>query len=227
MASTFHSVAFSNRVQLEQVGVSLTLSHSQQLLAAALGYRTLAAWQAVPDEVHALQQADFVVFDLPTLKQRCLALGHAAHLDQIVGALAGCIVQACPTVKVFRDLGLFVDEVVEPFVRDAIELDEGVCNAMASTNAYLDDPAEFEVARDESSIGTSSDEFVELPVEGTITMTPDPDRMYSGHIIEFDGVVRVFRVGKRCFCEPLELDLGASVDDSHIDTDATISILDA
>ena len=64
-----------------------------------------------------------------------------------------------------------------------------------------------------------SREFWEIPVEGNIGMDQDLDKPFSGDNILVKGVVRVWKAGRVCLMNDMELDIGASVDDSYYDLD--------
>ena len=64
-----------------------------------------------------------------------------------------------------------------------------------------------------------SREFWEIPVEGNIGMDQDLDKPFSGDNILVKGVVRVWKAGRVCLMNDMELDIGAGVDDSYYGLD--------
>ena len=91
MKSDFSSLAFVTRQNLVASGVSISFGHAQQLLAASLGYGSLAAIQASTEEAPAITGADFVILDVAGLAARAVSLGYGAASDQITDAIASAI----------------------------------------------------------------------------------------------------------------------------------------
>lgn len=224
MKATFSTLAFSTSKILAASGHTVSSSHAQQLLAAALGYASLASLQASTEEQPGLQHADIVILDVAGVIVRAAQLGHAQCAEQIADAIAQAIRNDPAAPALYNSWGEFVENKVVPYASEAALDDEAVSSAAASTNAMFDEPAEIEIP----SIGGSDPAsgswkpnvsacggFFEVPITGTITMDQDEDRMYSGHILNIAGTVQIEKAGRRCMMDYLDMDLGAAVDDSH------------
>lgn len=70
MSNDIFGIAYAMRAASAQSLVPLKLSHAQQCVAAALGYGTLAAYQASPDESSNLAEATHVVIEIDHLVVR-------------------------------------------------------------------------------------------------------------------------------------------------------------
>jgi len=219
MKSDFSSLAFVVRQNLVASGVSISLGHTQQLLAASLGYGSLAAIQASTEEVPGLEGADFVILDIAGLTARAASLGLGSVSDQITGAVVSAIRSDPEPPAVFLTPLDFIEDVAGRFANDTVMDHDAVSDAAANTNAYFDG-AYLEATEPEEALKDSR-EFWEIPVEGNVGMDQDPDKPFSGDNIQVKGVVRVWKAGRVCLMNDMELDIGAGVDDSHFDLDET------
>ncbi|MDD5472179.1 MAG: hypothetical protein PHP05_09730, partial [Sideroxydans sp.] len=91
MKSDFSSLAFAARQNLVASGVSVSIGHTQQLLAASLGFGSLSAIQSSTEEAPGIDGADFVILDVAGLSARAASLGYGAASDQITDAIASAI----------------------------------------------------------------------------------------------------------------------------------------
>lgn len=90
-------------------------------------------------------------------------------------------------------------------------------SAAAETNAYFEG-AYIESTEDPEPL-KGSREFWEIPVGGNVGMDQDLDKPFSGDNILVNGVVRVWKAGRVCLMNNMELDIGASIDDSYYESD--------
>lgn len=217
MKSDFGSLAFVIRQNLVASGVSISLGHTQQLLAASLGYGSLAAIQASTEEDPGIAGADFVILDVAGLSARAASLGYGAASDQIADAIAAAIKSDPEAPAVFLTPLDFIEDVVVRFANDTVMDHDAVSDAAANTNAYFEG-AYLEATEPDQSL-TNSREFWEIPVEGNVGMDQDPDKPFSGDNILVNGVVRVWKAGRVCLMNDMELDIRAAVDDSYYDYD--------
>ncbi len=217
MKSDFSSLAFVFRQSLVASGLSISLGHTQQLLAASLGYGSLAAIQASTEEVPGLEGADFVILDITGLTARAASLGLGSVSDQITGAIVSAIKSDPEPPAVFLTPLDFIEDVAGRFANDTVMDHDAVSNAAANTNAYFEG-AYLEATEPDEALKDSR-EFWEIPVEGNVGMDQDPDKPFSGDNILVKGVVRIWKAGRVCLMNDMELDIGAGVDDSYYDLD--------
>lgn len=213
MKSDFSSLAFVVHQSLMASDVSISLGHTQQLLAASLGYGSLAAIQASTEDAPGIAGANFVILDVAGLSARAASLGYGAVSDQITKAIAAAIKSDPEPPAVFLTPQDFIEDVVVPFANDTVMDHDAVSDAAANTNAYFD-VAYLEATEPDEALKDCR-EFWEIPVEGNVGMDQDPDKPFSGDNILVKGVVRVWQAGRVCLMKDMELDIGAGVDDSY------------
>lgn len=217
MKSDFSSLAFAVRQNIVASGASISLGHAQQLLAASLGYGSLAAIQASTEEAPGIVGADFVILDVAGLSARAASLGYGAALDQIIDVIATTIKNDPEPPLVFLTPLDFIEDVAGQFANDTVMDHDAVSSAAAETNAYFD--AAYLEATEPDEALKDCREFWEIPIEGNIGLDQDPDKPFSGDSILVKGVVRVWKAGRVCLTNDMDLDIGASVDDSYYDGD--------
>lgn len=212
MKSDFSSLAFFVRQRLVASGIPISLGHAQQLLAASLGYGSLAAIQTSTEEAPGIAGADFVILDMAGLSARAASLGYGAESDQITDAIATAIKSDPEPPAVFLTQLDFIEDVVGRFANDTVMDHDAVSDAAANTNAYFEG-AYLEATEPDDALQDCR-EFWEVPVEGNVGMDQDLDKPVSGDNILVKGVVRVWKAGRVCLMDDMELDIGASVDDT-------------
>lgn len=149
---------------------------------------------------------------LPTLED-----GYGAASGQITAAIATAIKSDPEPPAVFLTQIDFIEDVAGRFANDTVMDHDTVSDAAANTNAYFE--GAYLEATDPDEALKDCREFWEIPVEGNVGMDQDPDKPFSGDNILVKGVVRVWKAGRVCLMDDMELDIGASVDDSHYDLD--------
>lgn len=217
MKSDFSSLAFVVRQNLVASGVSISLGHAQQLLAASLGYGSLAAIQASTEEVPGIAGADFVILDVAGLSARAVSLGYGSASDQITDAIATAIKSDPEPPAVFLNPLDFIEDVVGQYANGTVFDHEAVSSAAAETNAYF--AGAYIEATEPNDALKDCREFWEIPVEGNVDMDQDLDRPFSGDNILINGIVRVWKAGRVCLMNDMELDIDAHVDGSYYDLD--------
>lgn len=138
MKSDFSSLAFVARQNLVASGLSVSIGHTQQLLAASLGYASLAAIQASTEEAPGIAGADFVILDVAGLSARAASLGYGAASDQITDAIASAIKSDPEPPAVFLTPLDFIEDVAGRFANDTVMDHDAVSDAAANTNAYFE-----------------------------------------------------------------------------------------
>lgn len=213
MKSDFSSLAFVVRQNLVASGVAISLGHTQQLLAASLGYASLAAIQASAEEAPGIAGADFVILDVASLRARAASLGYGAVSDQITDAIASAIKSDPEPPAIFLTPRDFIEDVASRFANSAVMDHDAVAAAAATTNAYFE--RAYLEATEPEEVLKDCREFWEIPVKGHVGMNQDPDKLFCGDKILIKGVVRFWKAGRVCLMNDMELDIGAVVDDSH------------
>lgn len=213
MKSNFSALAFFVRQSLMASGISLSIGHTQQLLAASLGYGSLAAFQASIEEAPGIAGADFVILDVAELSKRAASLGHATASDQITDAIANAIKCDPEPPVVFLTPLDFIEDVAGRFANDTVMDHDAVSAAVAETNAYFED-IYLEATEPDEPLKESR-EFWEIPIEGNVAMDQDPAKPFIGDTILVKGVVRIWKAGRVCLMGDMELDINANVDDNY------------
>ena len=213
MQASFNTVAVVIRDGLREADVTLSLGHVHQMLAAGLGYNSLAALQASDEEKPGLEGADFVILAVEDITDRATALGYGDVAPIVVETIVSAIKSDPESPMVFLDMQEFIDDVACRFANDNAFDHGAVSSAAAETNAYFEG-AYIESTEDPEPLRESR-EFWEIPVGGNIGMDQDLDRPFSGDNILVSGVVRIWKAGRLCLMDDMELDIGASVDGSY------------
>lgn len=197
------AIAYAARQHYAAQGHPYPLSngHAQQLIAAALGYGTLAALQ-VTNDAHLAAEAAHVVVDADRLHERAKQLELPDPEQAAKAAVAG-LKEVLPGA-VHWSPDDFV-QALQEFVDDRTPEEGEVASQMAMTNASLDEvymPIEgledFDLEADVNIDGSIS-----VGIEGHVSMDQDPDRVYYGDRIEVEATLMVDSMGKRLFREPV------------------------
>ncbi|ANH72665.1 hypothetical protein I5U05_014205 [Stenotrophomonas maltophilia] len=213
-----HSVRKNSAAQ----GPSVPLGHSQQLVVAALGYKTFAAYQAAQatsQEPAHLADVHHVVLDVDRLDQRASELGVATTPDQLHALLDTAFGERAPHIRLHASYAAFED-FLRQHVDQTVTEDSDVNSEMANANydgideVYFD----FEVAFDDVAVGGALD----IELAGHVGLGIDTERPYAGHIVNVEGVLSVVRLGQHCFgsvdCQVTKADLDTDWgDDDHED----------
>ncbi|WMY08675.1 hypothetical protein [Paraburkholderia phenoliruptrix] len=195
------ALAHTVRAQSNGLPVLLKLGHAQQLVAAALGYKSLAAYQASTEESAFLDAAAHAVLDDELLLERAEQLGLTPLQPYLPHLLKSAFEQHLPGLAVHQSHDALEDAVRD--IVDATVLNHGeTISAMTVTNndgireVYL--PVDFEM-----DALPSPDDFLEIPIEGHVTMKPDIERPYVGHRIDVQATLMLARVGRVCIAAPV------------------------
>lgn len=213
MKYTFSTLAVVARQNIVAANVSISLGHAQQLLAASLGYGSLAAIQTSNEEVPGITGADFIILDIAGLSARTASLGYGAASNQITDAIVAAIQSDAEPPAVFQNSLDFIEDVVNRFANDTVLEHDAVFAAAANTNAYLED-ANLEATQPNQALKDCRG-FWEILIEGNVGMEQDPDKTFSGNNILVNGVVRIRKAGRVCLMNDMELDIDARVEDSR------------
>lgn len=213
MTAILSKTAFAIHKAFKADGTAISRAQVQEILAAGLGYNSLASYQTSSEENPGLDAAEYILFDAEAMGRRAAMFGIASF--PAIGVVMEFNRVASP-VRATLSFEDFADEIRMDVETKIVIESEDVASAMAETNAYGGDmDAEF----DEPEIGIAdAEDFWEVPVSGTIQMDQDTEKPFSGDQIEVSGIVRFTKVGRRCLAA-MEIDVGAAVDNSYFDED--------
>ena len=190
------ALAFAVRQALAAQGYQLSIGHTQQLVAAALGHDNLASYQSSGDD-RELHDASDIVIDSERLKRRASELGHVGA--EFAGPLAEAVSQRIGDAVVHGDVESYLIALQE-FVDERATLDDAVNSEVAMTNGT------FPIAELElplwHAFDTGSAEDIDVALSGLVTVTQDEERVYWGHEVEVDASLHVERWGRMLFGGP-------------------------
>ncbi len=215
-------LAYSVRKNSTAVAAPVQLGHAQQLIVAAFGYKSLAAYQAA--QVAALEPKHLgdvrhVVLDYDMLDQRAGELGATPTPDQLHELIDEAFRERAPNARIYASHAGFDDYLREHVDQVVIE-DDDVNSEMANANydgideVYFD----FEVESENIPVGNSLD----IDLHGHVGLGIDTERPYAGHIVNVEGTLSVERLGRQCFgsvdCQVTKAELDTNWgDDDHDD----------
>lgn len=196
------SLAYAVRKASESTPQPLKHGHAQQLVAAALGYNSLAAYQAAVAEgaeSEHLDAAAHAVLDEDLVVERAAELQLPQSEGAVVELVRAAFRSELPGAKLHRN-----DDALADAIRDYVDSTaynhEKTGSEMAATNndgveeIYL--PLDMTLA-ELPPLG----DVLELEIDGHISMRPDIERPYSGHKIDVRGTLVIERVGRVAIAE--------------------------
>lgn len=207
-------LAHSVRKHSAAAAVPVSLGHSHQLIAAALGYKTFAAHQAAQttaQESPDLSIVHHAVLDYDLLDQRAGELVVAPTQNQLHELINTAFGERAPHIHLHISYEAF-EEAVRGQVEHAVMRDDNVNSEMANANydgvneVYFD----FEVEFEQIAIGSSLD----IDLSGHVGLGIDIERPYAGHIVNVEGSLSLDRLGRHCFGS-----LDCQVTDARLDRD--------
>lgn len=211
MTIDISGIAFALRSDTAQSPHPLKLSHAQQCIAAALGYKSLAALQASDDPGQAMDRETHILLDAQALAQRRQELGLDLMDEELLALVHAAFGKRLIGIAVHASHDAF-----ENALRDSVQLEvsnnESVVGEMTVTNndgireIYLPFDIEWDQVPDNC-------DPVEFPFDGHVTMEIDKERPYWGHRIDVKASVWVSRPGRAiwasvCKVESAKLDRG-------------------
>lgn len=197
------SLAYAVRKASETTPQPLKHGHASQLIAAALGYSTLAAYQAAiaeGAESEHLDAAAHAVLDEALLVDRAAELA----LPQSEAALVELVVDAFKTElpgTAFHRHDDALSDALRDLVDDRVYNHDQTCSAMASTNNDGVDEIYLPLDLTLAELPPPGEVF-ELEIDGYISMKPDVERPYSGHKIDVRCSLFIERVSRVAIAEP-------------------------
>lgn len=223
MSNSISNLAHSFRRNSSADAVSVSLGHAHQLIAAAMGYKTLASYQAAQAagrEPPVLDLVRYVVPDYDLLCTRASALGISIQPARLKELLEAAFSERLPYVQLHDAFWSLEDALRERVDRDVLN-DVDVISSMANANYDGIDEVyfEFEAALEEAAIG---DQRI-VDIDGHVGLGIDAERPYAGHKVNVECTLIIERFGLRCFGEPVvdvtaaALDYGWSAPDPEDD----------
>lgn len=180
-------------------GVRVQLGHAQQLVVAALGYKSLAAYQAAQrtaQEPSHLDDVHHVVLDYDMLDQRAGELGAAPAPSQLRELIGDAFKARAPHTRIHASHASF-DTYVREHV-DQVVIENGDVNSeMAGANYDGIDEVYFDFEIESNSIPVG--DTLDIDLDGHVGLGIDAERPYSGHIVNVEGTLSVARSGRQCF----------------------------
>jgi hypothetical protein len=182
-------------------GASIKHGHAQQLLVAALGYKTLASYQAAKasgNESESFDEIRHVVVDRVGLTQRAAELGITSGAEQLSSSITSAFADRLPLVTVHRSYG-DLDELIHRQIEQMVENNGRVIGQMSELNhngveeVYFD----LEIDFNQSKVGA----LLSYEVTGHVSLYPDPERPYTGTKIGFQVTLAFEGLGRHCYGE--------------------------
>lgn len=213
MAIDFSALAYAFHQRCKSASLPLKLSQVQQLTAAVLGYKSLAAYQAAiatGSEPVFLDAAEHVALASELMAVRAHQLG-IPNPEQPLAPIAKAAFQDClPDATVhWNEVNFFVH--IQEDLERAVEADEETANQMALTNSDGVDEVYVPVDSTLASLPPAATQ-VTLPIDGHVAMVPDTERLYSGHIIKVQAQIQMNRMGYTLFSDIQNSVLQAKLD---------------
>lgn len=200
--ATISEVAYAVRTASQSLEYPIKLSHAQQLVAAALGYKSLAAFQASPLEAPTLDDAAHFVLDGELLADRAKELGLPHPFPHLAVLLQRAFTERLPGAQLHQSEGSIHDYIIS-LVDDVAVNDDTVASEIASTNGNGLDEVYLPVDDIELANLPPLGQPLEMEIEGHIAMGIDTERPYSGHKIEVQVRLAIERTGKVSIAEPI------------------------
>lgn len=201
MSLGISDLAHSVRKNSAAAAVPVPLGHAQQLVAAALGYKTFAAYQAAQataQEPASLTAVRHVVLDNDTLDQRAGELGVTPPPDRLHELIDTAFRERAPHTRIHASYAAVEDYLREHVAQVVID-DNDVNSEMANANydgideVYFD----FEVEFEKVPVGG----VLDIDLDGHVGLGIDTERPYAGHVVNVEGTLSVERLGRHCFGE--------------------------
>ena len=197
MSVDVSSLAYTLRKSSSTVGPKLKHGHAQQLIAAALGYKSLAAYQAAVAagaEPMQLDAAAHVLFDEDLVEQRAVELELPHDLEALSALIRKVMNEALPGTDVHRWESSFEDAITER-LQEFVETSGPVANAVGDANYNGIDETYMPFELSWNELPAPGEVHVES-VKGKVTLGLDLERPYAGHEVDVEASVTFERLGR-------------------------------
>ena len=187
-------IAYAIRSDSAQSPHPIKLSHAQQCVAAALGYKSLASLQASDDASQAMDRETHILLDAQALAERRHELALDLEDEDLLALVRASFGKRLVGIAIHDSHAEF-ESALHRSVQDEVLNDSGVVGQMTITNndgireIYLPFDIEWNQIPDNG-------DPVEVEIEGHITMEVDKERPYRGHCIDVKASVWVSHPGR-------------------------------
>lgn len=228
--STFSTIAHAFRVHLRTAGHAVPLGHCQQVIAAALGFNSLAAYQASTLYSSDLQTIGHLVIDKPFILGRANELGSFPGADTSLQALIASLNTPELPVSIHTSLSQFQD-LLQHKLEQFVQEDSDAVGAMSLANHDGIDEIYLPFELEDELDGTDNE--ISIDIEGHIGLGIDIERPYSGHKVNVAATITMERLSSSTFSlvdyyvENASLDYGWSDDESDEGEPKQISLAQA
>jgi uncharacterized protein YozE (UPF0346 family) len=209
MAIDISSVAYAITHHTQFTG-RIKHGHAQQCLAAALGYKSLAALQASPDAALLLDRETHVVLDGAALLNRAQELNLALGGEELSSLVLEAFRKSWVGTAAHDSLEAFRSS-LQAMVNLVVANDGTVSGQTAVTNSdgireiYM--PIE---GLDFDDVPTNGDPY-EIEIDGHISMEQDTERPYVGHHVDVRATLWIVRQGVAFWA------VGCRIEDAQLD----------
>lgn len=196
------NLAHSVRKSSSTDGVPIPFGHAHQLVAAAMGYMTLASYQAAQAagaEPPALDPVGHVVPDYDLLGDRARELGIGIPASRLHELLQLAFSERLPHTRLHGSYG-GVEDAIRDRVDQMILNDGDVGSAMANANYDGIDEVYFEYEVEPETLPVGEPLVIKL--EGHVGLGIDLERPFAGNKVHVEGTLTVDRLGRCCFAPP-------------------------
>lgn len=196
MSVSISALTHALRKQSQSSGTGIKLSHCQQLLSAAFGYKTLAAHQAAQAaclEADCLDEADSVLLDPHMLVSRAGELGIAVDAAGLISLITAAFNRCLPGVPIYSDEDSWSERIRE-YVVDLVERNDDVIGLIGDTNngGISETHVPFDLSTENVP---PPEQTLSTNMNVRITLALDFERPYAGHEIDVTVDLRIPRLG--------------------------------
>jgi hypothetical protein len=193
------ALAFSISSASKSSKSPIPLSHAQQFIAALIGFKSLASYQAAVKAGTApenLARVRNLVVDKELLAKRHQELKCGLSLGHLKLLISNAIEEKLPDVYQYDDLDdyielLFLNLQTHVEEHPSVVSEIGLANHAGVKEVYFD--------YDLRTIKEAIKELNEIKVEGSVSLIPDIERPYSGHRVNFEISLDIKIYGNRFF----------------------------
>jgi len=177
----------------------ISLSHCQQLVAAALGYKSLASYQAAEKqgaEITDLTEVNHILVDRALLSIRAKDLNVGIPPWMLEPMVAQAFEQRLPAAQIHNSTDSLEGKLSDIVSAQVMESDNvSGLMAMTNSNGPLDVHVEFEFNPSKRPLTRS----IAIPMRVQVVMKIDEDRTYIGHRIAVSCITGLECLGQACF----------------------------
>ncbi|WP_313166462.1 hypothetical protein [Massilia oculi] len=199
MSVGISNVAHALRDYAASTSSPISLSHCQQLVAAALGYKSLASYQAAEKqgaEVTDLAEVSHVLIDRALLSIRAKDLNVGIPPWMLEPMVIQAFEQRLPAAQI-HDSTDSLEGKLSDIVSAQVMENDNVSGLMAMTNS--NGPRDMHVEFEFNPSNRTLTDSIEIPVRVQVVMNIDEDRTYSDHRIAVSCITNLECLGQACF----------------------------